>query len=359
MKINESQLRNIIKESVKKVLKEGQQRTPIFTLNAIDLTTDDGIDDMQYTSQTYYSEDEAIEAAKEMANKYSDWDTVINISVMAGEYEMPSGDVYGEPDDIYTVSNKDMEQTSAAREKSGYVRHDVDGYPNLNESQLRKIIQESINGILNEITSTPGMGWMGLQFEEDDWTPVNEPNEGHVCYKIKLWSGSGYHLDAFKVYAEPNDYETALEILVAYFDRENINTYFVDDWVEEEMEDLREKGVSEDDLYEELSKSGDYYIDATMEGASKPHWLRGENLQMQAFPLKENKKNNKHCSSINEGGYSKLERDIDGKTLLDGAVIRRLRKMAEQIDYISSMSSYKMQDVCSDLLNVFWKHKIY
>ena len=229
----------------------------------------------------------------------------------------------------------------------------------INESQLRKIIQESINGILNEITSTPGMGWMGLQFEEDDWTPVNEPNEGDVCYKIKLWSGSGYHLDAFKVYAEPNDYETALEILVAYFDRENINTYFVDDWVEEEMEDLREKGVSEDDLYEELSKSGDYYIDATMEGASKPHWLRGENLQMQAFPLKENKKNNKHCSSINEGGYSKLERDIDGKTLLDGAVIRRLRKMAEQIDYISSMSSYKMQDVCSDLLNVFWKHKIY
>ena len=229
----------------------------------------------------------------------------------------------------------------------------------INESQLRKIIQESINGILNEITSTPGMGWMGLQFEEDDWTPVNEPNEGDVCYKIKLWSGSGYHLDAFKVYAEPNDYETALEILVAYFDRENINTYFVDDWVEEEMEDLREKGVSEDDLYEELSKSGDYYIDATMEGASKPHWLRGENLQMQAFPLKENKKNNKHCSSINEGGYSKLERDIDGKTLLDGAVIRRLRKMAEQIDYISSMSSDKMQDVCSDILNVFWKHKIY
>lgn len=229
----------------------------------------------------------------------------------------------------------------------------------INESQLRKIIQESINGILNEITSTPGMGWMGLQFEEDDWTPVNEPNEGDACYKIKLWCGSGYHLDAFKVYAEPNDYETALEILVAYFDRENINTYFVDDWVEEEMEDLREKGVSEDDLYEELSKSGDFYIDATMEGASKPHWLRGENLQIQAFPLKENKKNNKHRSSINEGGYSKLERDIDGKTLLDGAVIRRLRKMAEQIDYISSMSSDKMQDVCSDLLNVFWKHKIY
>lgn len=136
--LNESQLRKIIKENIKKILKEGQQRTPVFGLNAVDLTTDEGFDDMKYTSQTYYSEEEAIEAAKEMANKYSDWDGIINISVMAGEYELPSGDVYGEPYDIYTVSNKDMEQTSAAREKRGYVRHKVDGYPNLNESKRKK-----------------------------------------------------------------------------------------------------------------------------------------------------------------------------------------------------------------------------
>lgn len=136
--LNESQLKKIIKKSIKKVLKEGQQRTPIFTLNAIDLTTDEGIDDMQYTSQTYYSEDEAIEAAKEMANKYSDWDGVINIFIMAGEYELPSGEVCGEPDAIYAVSNKDEETTRSAREKSGYTRHDVDGYPNLNESKRKK-----------------------------------------------------------------------------------------------------------------------------------------------------------------------------------------------------------------------------
>lgn len=135
--LNESKLRKIIKESVKKVLKEGQQRTPIFTLNAVDLTTDEGFDDMQYTSKTYYSEEEAIKAAKEMANKYSDWDGIINISVMAGEYEMPSGDVYGEPYDIYTVSNKDEETTRSAREKSGYVRNDVDGYPSLSKNRMK------------------------------------------------------------------------------------------------------------------------------------------------------------------------------------------------------------------------------
>lgn len=136
--LNESQLKKIIKKSIKRVLKEGQQRTPIFTLNAVDLTTDEGFDDMDYTSETYYSEEEAIEAAKDMASAYSDWDNVINISVMAGEYELPSGDVFGEPYDIYTVSNKDEETTRSAREKSGYTRHDVDGYPNLNESKRKK-----------------------------------------------------------------------------------------------------------------------------------------------------------------------------------------------------------------------------
>lgn len=135
--LNESRLKNAIKKSIKKVLKEGQQRTPIFTLNAVDLTTEEGFDDMQYTAKTYYSEEEAIKAAKEMANKYSDLDGIINISVMAGEYELPSGDVYGEPYDIYTVSNKDEETTRSTRGKSGYVRHDVDEYPNLNESKRK------------------------------------------------------------------------------------------------------------------------------------------------------------------------------------------------------------------------------
>ena len=136
--LNESKLRKIIGKTIKKVLKENVEKTPIFTLNAVNLTTDEGLDDMQYTAQTYYSEEEAIAAAKEMAASYSDWDDVINISVMAGEYELPSGDVYGEHDDIYTVSNKDEETTRSAREKSGYVRHDVDDYPNLNESKRKK-----------------------------------------------------------------------------------------------------------------------------------------------------------------------------------------------------------------------------
>ena len=155
----------------------------------------------------------------------------------------------------------------------------------ITKSQLRKIIKESINKALNEITSTPGMGWMGLQFEEDDWTPANEPSKGDVCYKIKLWSGTGYHLGGFKVYAPKDNYELALEVLVAYLDQEGNNRYFVDEWIEEEKERLSKEGLSDDEIWEKIEKCGDIYIDATMEGASQPHWLRGENLQMQAFPL--------------------------------------------------------------------------
>jgi hypothetical protein len=210
MKINESQLRKIIKESVKKVLKEGQQRTPIFTLNAIDLTTDEGIDDMQYTTKTYYSEDEAIEAAKEMANKYSDWDGVINIFIMAGEYELPSGDVYGEPDAIYTVSNKDEETTRSAREKSGYTRHDVDGYPNLNESQLRKIIKESIKKVLKESTNNPII--------------LGDESDGYLWY-VEIGYGD-YTSTKFNIYAR--NPQEALDSAVDYCEQQGWDGLFYD-----------------------------------------------------------------------------------------------------------------------------------
>ena len=119
-------------------------KTPIFTLNALDITTDEGIEDMKYIGQTYYSEDDAIDAAREMANAYSDWDGVIIVSVMTGEYEMPSGDIYGEPMDIYTISNKDKNQTIQAREESGYTNAEVDEYiSEMNNKNSFDILNES------------------------------------------------------------------------------------------------------------------------------------------------------------------------------------------------------------------------
>jgi len=125
--INESQLRNIIKESIKKVLLKESERHEIFTLNIFDVEDEEGIDDMQY-ARDYESEEEAIQAAREVAQKYADDDSVINVFVMAGEYMDEQGNVFGEPDAIYCVSNKDERTTMIARKNAGYSNLGVDEY---------------------------------------------------------------------------------------------------------------------------------------------------------------------------------------------------------------------------------------
>lgn len=126
IKLNESQLRKIIKESVKKVLNESE-RYEIFTLNIFDIENENSIDDMQYT-RNYESADEAIQAAREVAQKYADYDSVINVFVMAGEYTDENGNIFGEPDAIYCISNKDKRTTMIARKNAGYSFLESDEY---------------------------------------------------------------------------------------------------------------------------------------------------------------------------------------------------------------------------------------
>lgn len=59
----------MIKESI--VNNMAAEKTPIYTINAMDETNDEGIDDMKYCAQEYTSEDEAIQAAREAAKAYS------------------------------------------------------------------------------------------------------------------------------------------------------------------------------------------------------------------------------------------------------------------------------------------------
>lgn len=118
-----------VKKSIKKVLKglSESERHEIFTLDIFDIENENGIDDMQY-ARDYESEDEAIQAAREVAQKYADMDTVINVFVMAGEYMDAQGNVLGEPDAIYCVSNKDRETTMQARTNAGYSNPEANEY---------------------------------------------------------------------------------------------------------------------------------------------------------------------------------------------------------------------------------------
>ena len=139
----------------------------------------------------------------------------------------------------------------------------------LTESDLHRVIKESVNQILNEV-----LGWT---LEESDITVVNDESDGKP-YMVRIWSGSGYLLPAFKAFA--NNEQDALEHVVAYLDNEGENYLFADKeysqaYAEAEQEGNEEELESLDNIY--------YYVDATMYGASTPHFVRTENLQVYPY----------------------------------------------------------------------------
>lgn len=100
----------------------------VYTISVTNISTEDCDLDCKETYDVYYSVDKAISAAIDVAKKLADDEYVYNISVFGGEYQNESGAIFGEPYDIYTLSNKDKETTISARLNSGYVKGEVDGY---------------------------------------------------------------------------------------------------------------------------------------------------------------------------------------------------------------------------------------
>lgn len=111
---------------------ENGDRCPIFTIQAIRLSNEyeeeEAYEDMRYTSQTYYNEQRAIDAARDIADDLIDEDDVILISVFAGEEEDLDGNVCGDCFDIFTISNQDEESTIRARKAFGYAEPTVNEY---------------------------------------------------------------------------------------------------------------------------------------------------------------------------------------------------------------------------------------
>jgi hypothetical protein len=128
VKLTESDLHRIIKESVNKVIKEAYEKKEVFTISAFDIESDENVSDMRYCGQTYYNIDDAIDSATEFAQSLVNYGSVIMITVYAGEYENGNGDVFGEPVDVYTISNSDKRTTAIARKQCGYTSVDVDAY---------------------------------------------------------------------------------------------------------------------------------------------------------------------------------------------------------------------------------------
>lgn len=126
------------KES-KKSEAEGGKDIFILDLTRIYADGDEvGLDDMQ-AAQNFYDEDEAIQAAKDLADSYKDDDAVVQVTVMAGEQEKPNGDIVGEPFDIFTASSSDSATTAKYREKANYIKTDgLDYYAKGGTSEAKK-----------------------------------------------------------------------------------------------------------------------------------------------------------------------------------------------------------------------------
>lgn len=88
-------------------------------------------------------------------------------------------------------------------------------------------------------------------------------------YKVYLWCGCGYVLDCFATVADCE--EAALYNVVAELVNNNKSDYFCETDDEYITEFLNE--------YDELE--GYMYIDATLEGANRPVYLRTENMKIE------------------------------------------------------------------------------
>ena len=104
-------------------------KTMIFTIGVTNITEECACDfDCKETYERYYSEEEAITAAVNVAKALADDESVYNVSIFGGEYQDDKGNTLGEPYDIYTISNKDRKTTTSARLDNGYVKVGVDAY---------------------------------------------------------------------------------------------------------------------------------------------------------------------------------------------------------------------------------------
>lgn len=97
----------------------------IYTISAVDILAGDDVTPMRL-SVVYYDEEEAINAAKEFADEMAGDESVVEVSVFAGEQEDENThDITGETIDIFTATNVTRERSVAARTEACYVM--VDG----------------------------------------------------------------------------------------------------------------------------------------------------------------------------------------------------------------------------------------
>lgn len=170
--------------------------------------------------------------------------------VGSGSYVAPI-----QPQSFINMANEMFKEADSSLQES--VKH-----YNVAKSYINEVVKKTLSEV---------RGWT---IEDDDYIQVN-PNEADFyndCYIVKIWCGMGYSLSTYKVYA--NHEQEALDICVAWLE-DNDPSMLQDEIYQRCIED----GDSEDELDTIFM-----YVDATMEGASEPHYIYAENLKIYKCP---------------------------------------------------------------------------
>ena len=149
----------------------------------------------------------------------------------------------------------------------------------ITESDLRHMIRTALKESLEDAYDSAEKNNAN---EDAEGNPiVNSEEDGRFKFKVCMWSGRGYGLDCFIVYAD--HLETAIEYIVAWIDSsdegQKYQYLFCDDAAERVAQELDAEGVDPDD--DAGFSETYYYVDATKEGASSPHYIFWENLKIE------------------------------------------------------------------------------
>jgi len=107
---------------------EGGTKREIFTLELYDMENEDEIYTPQTNAARYYDVNDAIDAANQLADDYSDDDRVLVVWVFAGEYEDGKGNILGDTTAIYGATNSDKNSYAEVARASGYTSGEADYY---------------------------------------------------------------------------------------------------------------------------------------------------------------------------------------------------------------------------------------
>ena len=141
------------------------------------------------------------------------------------------------------------------------------------------------------------MKFKKIKNESTEAELVNDEESGSRLYEIGLWWGSGYVLDMYKAYAF--DEEEALNYVVAHIEKTHPKWLEGSDECAHDM--MKEYGEESPEFQETFM-----YVDATGEGADKPHYIWAENLRIRQI-----------YSSTNESKIGSIKKLANGCKMHD------------------------------------------